>query len=76
MFPQKGKALWDRFEFVHHPKHGSWLNMLRLIECAHEPMLNRRIDIFETVKKEVRHRSLELIKMQSKLAIHTTDCQS
>lgn len=24
---QKAKALWDRFEFVYTPKHGSWLNM-------------------------------------------------
>ena len=23
--PDKAKALWDRFEFVHTPKHGSWL---------------------------------------------------
>jgi hypothetical protein len=22
--PEKAKALWDRFEFVHTPKHGSW----------------------------------------------------
>ena len=22
--PAKAKALWDRFEFVYTPKHGSW----------------------------------------------------
>ena len=23
----EAKALWDRFEFVYTPKHGSWLNV-------------------------------------------------
>lgn len=23
----KPKALWDRFEFVYPPQHGSWLNV-------------------------------------------------
>jgi hypothetical protein len=25
--PKEAKRLWDRFEFVFTPKHGSWLNM-------------------------------------------------
>ena len=26
-FPaEKAKSLWDRFEFIYTPKHGSWLN--------------------------------------------------
>ena len=25
--PGTAKVLWDRFEFVYTPKHGSWLNM-------------------------------------------------
>ena len=24
--PGKAKQLWDRFDFVYTPKHGSWLN--------------------------------------------------
>ncbi|GAB6265966.1 MAG: hypothetical protein STSR0001_14120 [Methanothrix sp.] len=28
--PEKAKALWDRFEFVHTPKHGSWLNIAEI----------------------------------------------
>ena len=28
--PNKAKALWDRFEFVYTPKHGSWLNMAEI----------------------------------------------
>jgi hypothetical protein len=27
---EKAKALWDRFEFVYTPKHGSWLNMAEI----------------------------------------------
>ena len=28
--PEAAKALWDRFEFVYTPKHGSWLNMAEI----------------------------------------------
>ena len=28
--PDNAKALWDRFEFVYTPKHGSWLNMAEI----------------------------------------------
>jgi len=28
--PDRAKALWDRFEFVYTPKHGSWLNMAEI----------------------------------------------
>jgi integrase len=28
--PEKAKALWDRFEFIFTPKHGSWLNMAEI----------------------------------------------
>ena len=28
--PEKAKALWDRFEFVYTPKHGSWLNVAEI----------------------------------------------
>ena len=27
--PEKAKALWDRFEFVYTPKHGSWCRTRR-----------------------------------------------
>ncbi len=25
--PEQARALWDRFEFIYTPKHGSWLNV-------------------------------------------------
>jgi len=28
--PDKAKALWERFDFVYTPKHGSWLNMAEI----------------------------------------------
>jgi len=28
--PQVAKRIWDGFEFVFTPKHGSWLNMAEI----------------------------------------------
>ena len=52
--PKKAKELWDRFEFVYTPKHGSWLNMAEIeLNVLHRQCLNRRIDNISTVRKEV-----------------------
>jgi hypothetical protein len=51
--PEKAKALWDKFEFVYTPKHGSWLNMAEIeLNVLTGQCLNRRIDNIEDVKKE------------------------
>lgn len=51
--PEEAKALWDPSEFVHTPKHGSWLNMaeieLNVLGCQ---CLNRRSDSIEVVRSE------------------------
>ena len=53
--PEKAKALWDRFEFIYTPKHGSWLNMAEIeLNVLTGQCLNRRIDDIEIVRKEVR----------------------
>lgn len=53
--PDKAKALWDRFDFVYTPKHGSWLNMAEIeLNVLTGQCLNRRIDDIEVVEKEVR----------------------
>jgi hypothetical protein len=53
--PEKAKALWDRFEFVYTPKHGSWLNMAEIeLNVLTGQCLNRRIDDIEIVRKEAR----------------------
>jgi hypothetical protein len=52
--PDTAKALWERFEFVHTPKHGSWLNMAEIeLSVLARQCLNRRIADIETVEKEV-----------------------
>ena len=53
--PEKAKALWDRFEFVYTPKHGSWLNMAEIeLNVLTGQCLDRRIDDIEVIRKEVR----------------------
>ncbi len=51
--PERAKKLWDRFEFVYTPKHGSWLNMAEIeLNVLNGQCLNRRIDNIATIKKE------------------------
>ncbi len=51
--PDHAKALWDRFEFVYTPKHGSWLNMAEIeLNVFTGQCLNRRIDNIEAVREE------------------------
>jgi len=51
--PEKAKALWNKFEFVYTPKHGSWLNMAEIeLNVLTGQCLNRRIDNIEGVRKE------------------------
>lgn len=52
--PEKAKAIWDKFEFVYTPKHGSWLNMAEIeLNVLTGQCLKRRIEDIETVRKEV-----------------------
>ncbi len=49
--PNEAKKLWDKFEFVYTPKHGSWLNMAEIeLNVLIGQCLNRRIDNIEDVK--------------------------
>lgn len=53
--PKEAKRLWDRFEFVFTPKHGSWLNMAEIeLNVLMGQCLNRRIDNMKAMKKEVK----------------------
>jgi transposase len=53
--PKEAKRIWDRFEFVYTPKHGSWLNMAEIeLNVLMGQCLNRRIDNIETMKREVK----------------------
>lgn len=52
--PEEAKRIWDRFEFVYTPKHGSWLNMAEIeLNVLNGQCLNRRIDNLEEVQREV-----------------------
>jgi hypothetical protein len=53
--PDKAKRLWDKFEFVYTPKHGSWLNIAEIeLNVLTGQCLKRRIDDIEIVVKEAR----------------------
>ena len=52
--PKEAKRLWDRFEFVYTPKHGSWLNMAEIeLHVLNGQCLNRHISKMEIIKEEV-----------------------
>jgi len=52
--PEEAKRIWDRFEFIYTPKHGSWLNMAEIeLNVLMGQCLNRRIDNIDTMKHEV-----------------------
>ena len=51
--PENAKKLWDRFDFVYTPKHGSWLNMAEIeLNVLRGQCLNRRIDDIDIARKE------------------------
>lgn len=52
--PEEAKRIWDRFEFIYTPKHGSWLNMAEIeLNVLNGQCLNRRIDNMQEVKEQV-----------------------
>lgn len=51
--PEEAKRIWDRFEFIYTPKHGSWLNMAEIeLHVLMGQCLNRRIHEIEVMKSE------------------------
>jgi len=52
--PVEAKRIWDRFEFVYTPKHGSWLNMAEIeLNVLSKQCLSRRIDKKDKIVSEV-----------------------
>ena len=52
--PQEAKGLWDRFEFMYTPIHGSWLNMAEIeLSVLKGQCLNHRIPDITTMQSEV-----------------------
>jgi len=53
--PKKAKSLWDRFEFIYTPKHGSWLNMAEIeLNVLMKQCLAGRIPTFEKVGNQAK----------------------
>jgi hypothetical protein len=75
--PAKAKALWDRFEFVYTPKHGSWLNMAEIeLNVLTAQCLKRRMDNIEVVKKEVlAWQKVRNKKIQRLITTHNRRCK-
>lgn len=52
--PKEAKRLWERFEFIYTPKHGSWLNMAEIeLGVLIKQCLDRRIDTIAQMRNEV-----------------------
>ncbi len=52
--PEKANRIWDRFQFIYTPKHGSCLNMAEIeLRVLMGQCLNRRIDKASVVRAEV-----------------------
>lgn len=53
--PKEAKRLWNRFEFVYTPKHGSWLNMAEIeLHVLNRQCLNRHIATVKGIKEQVK----------------------
>ena len=66
--PQEAKRIWDRFEFVYTPKHGSWLNMAEIeLNVLNRQCLSRRIDNIEEVTHEVKAWAEDRNNMKAKI---------
>ena len=53
--PEEAKRIWDRFDFIYTPKHGSWLNMAEIeLNVLMGQCLNRRIDNMKEMQEEVK----------------------
>jgi hypothetical protein len=66
--PEEAKRIWDRFEFVFTPKHGSWLNMAEIeLHVLNGQCLNRHISDITIVKEEAEAWQLSRNNKNSKI---------
>lgn len=72
--PKEAKRLWDRFEFVYTPKHGSWLNMAEIeLHVLNGQCLNRHISTMKKIKEEVEAWQSNRNNKNSKINWHFTN---
>lgn len=66
--PDQAKALWDRFEFIYTPKHGSWLNVAEIeLNVLISQCLDRRIGNMEELREEVAARQARRDQIHAKV---------
>ena len=69
--PGEAKRLWDRFEFVYTPRHGSWLNMAEIeLNVLSRQCLNRRLDDMTQVTAEINAWKARRDNRQAKVQWH------
>lgn len=72
--PAVAKALWDRFDFVYTPKHGSWLNLAEIeLSVLVRQCLDRRIDNLEEMSECRSPRvagATKQCRRENRLAVH------
>ena len=52
--PEEAKRIWDKFEFIFTPKHGSWLNMAEIeLHVLNGQCLNRHMSTIDEIIEEV-----------------------
>jgi len=67
--PEEAKRIWDRFEFVYTPKHGSWLNMAELeLSVFDRQCWDRRIADADTLQRETQ--ALEAERNAAHATVH------
>lgn len=75
--PEEAKRLWDRFEFVYTPKHGSWLNMAQIeLHVLNGQCLNRHISTMDKIKEEVEAWEISRNNKKSKINWQFTNKQA
>ena len=71
--PAAAKPLWDRFEFIYTPKHGSWLNMAEIeLNVLIRQCLDRRIGDINEMRAEVEAWQDNRNNAQSRIDWHFT----
>ena len=66
--PAEAKDLWDRFEFVYTPEHGSWLNVAGVeLNVLTRQCLNRRLDSIDLLRDEVAAWQASRDRIQAKV---------
>jgi transposase len=71
--PDEAKRIWDRFEFLYTPKHGSWLNVAEIeLRVLAGQCLSRRIDTISKVASEVSAWQTRRNNLNAKVNWHFT----